>query len=62
LTYSGATSSSVSQARQQRIDADLRLGGCEELVTELHELTALEPLREQLAVLLITALVRAGTA
>jgi DNA-binding SARP family transcriptional activator/tetratricopeptide (TPR) repeat protein len=50
------------QAQQQRIDADLRLGGGEELVAELHELTALEPLREQLAVLLMTALVRAGQA
>jgi len=49
-------------ARQWRIDADLRLGGGEELVAELHELTALEPLREQLAVLLMTALARAGQA
>jgi DNA-binding SARP family transcriptional activator len=50
------------QARQWRIEADLRLGGGEDLVSELHELTALEPLREQLAVLLMTALARAGRA
>jgi DNA-binding SARP family transcriptional activator/tetratricopeptide (TPR) repeat protein len=50
------------QALQWRIDADLRLGGGEELVAELHELVAREPLREQLNGLLITALAQCGRA
>jgi DNA-binding SARP family transcriptional activator/tetratricopeptide (TPR) repeat protein len=50
------------QAVQWRIDADLRLGGGEELVAELEALTAQEPLREQLHALLMTALARAGRA
>lgn len=48
------------QALQWRIDSDLQLGGGEELVVELQELTSLEPLREQLHALLMTALARAG--
>lgn len=48
------------QALQWRIDCDLQLGGSEELVAELQELTAREPLREQLHALLMTALARAG--
>ena len=50
------------QALQWRIAADLRLGGGEELVTELQDLTAREPLREQLHALLMTALARCGRA
>jgi DNA-binding SARP family transcriptional activator len=50
------------QARQWRIDADLQLGGGDELAAELHELTSQEPLRERLYVLLMTALSRAGRA
>ncbi len=48
------------QALQWRIDADLQLGGGEELVAELQEFTSREPLREQLHALLMTALARAG--
>jgi DNA-binding SARP family transcriptional activator len=48
------------QALQWRVDADLQLGGGEELLAELEALTAREPLREQLHVLLMTALARAG--
>ena len=48
------------QALQWRIDADLQLGGGEELVAELETLIAQEPLREQLHALLMTALARAG--
>lgn len=50
------------QALQWRIDADLRLGGGEDLVAELQELTSREPLREQLQALLMTALARCGRA
>jgi DNA-binding SARP family transcriptional activator len=50
------------QALQWRIDADLRLGGGEELVAELQELTSREPLREQPQALLMTALARCGRA
>jgi len=50
------------QALQWRIDADLQLGGGEELVAELQKLTSREPLREQLQALLMTALARAGRA
>jgi DNA-binding SARP family transcriptional activator/tetratricopeptide (TPR) repeat protein len=48
------------QALQWRIDADLRLGGGEELVAELQELTSREPSREPLQALLMTALARCG--
>jgi DNA-binding SARP family transcriptional activator len=50
------------QALQWRIDADLRLGGGEELVAELQELVVREPLREQLHELLMIALARCGRA
>jgi len=48
------------QALQWRIDADLQLGGSEELVAELEELTSREPLCEQLQGQLMTTLARAG--
>jgi DNA-binding SARP family transcriptional activator len=48
------------QAMHWRIEADLQLGGGEELVAELEALTAQEPLREQSHALLMTALARAG--
>ena len=48
------------QAMHWRIEADLQLGGGEELVAELEALIAQEPLREQFHVLLMTALARAG--
>jgi DNA-binding SARP family transcriptional activator len=48
------------QALQWRIDADLQLGGSEELVAELQELTSREPLCEQVHGQLMTALARAG--
>lgn len=50
------------QARQWRIDCDLRLGGGEELVGEIQQLIDREPLREQLYVMLMTALARCGRA
>jgi DNA-binding SARP family transcriptional activator/tetratricopeptide (TPR) repeat protein len=48
------------QALCWRIDADLRLGGGEELVSELRALTGCDPLRERSHALLMTALARCG--
>lgn len=48
------------QALQWRIEADLRLGGGDELVPELRELTRLNPLDESFHGQLMTALVRGG--
>lgn len=45
---------------EQRIDADLRLGRHAELVGELEELVATEPLRERLRAQLMLALYRSG--
>ncbi|RPF25500.1 putative ATPase [Streptomyces sp. Ag109_G2-6] len=47
-------------AVEDRIEADLRLGGHREAVAELRELTARHPLRERLAALLIRALSAEG--
>jgi predicted ATPase/DNA-binding SARP family transcriptional activator len=47
-------------AIEDRIDADLALGGGSELVAELTELVAVEPLRERLCGQLMRALYRAG--
>jgi DNA-binding SARP family transcriptional activator len=47
-------------ALEQRIDADLRLGRHAELVAELEEVVAAEPLREHLRVQLMLALYRSG--
>jgi DNA-binding SARP family transcriptional activator len=48
------------QALQWRIEADLRLGGSDELVPELRELTRSHPLDESFHGQLMTALVRGG--
>src|SRR5436190_1104170 len=48
------------QALELRIDADLRLGGCGEVIGELRQLTAADPLRERLHGLLMLALYRDG--
>ncbi|MEU3404529.1 BTAD domain-containing putative transcriptional regulator [Streptomyces sp. NPDC006670] len=47
-------------AVEDRIEAELRLGGHREAVAELRELTARHPLRERLAALLIRALSAEG--
>jgi DNA-binding SARP family transcriptional activator/Flp pilus assembly protein TadD len=48
------------QAHEARIDADLHLGHHAEVIAELRQLVATEPLRERLHVLLMTALYRDG--
>jgi DNA-binding SARP family transcriptional activator len=48
------------QALEARIDADLHLGRHADVLEELRQLTAAEPLRERLHGLLITALYRGG--
>jgi DNA-binding SARP family transcriptional activator/tetratricopeptide (TPR) repeat protein len=48
------------QALEARIGADLRLGRQAEVIPELRQLTAAEPLRERLSVLLMTALDQDG--
>jgi DNA-binding SARP family transcriptional activator/Tfp pilus assembly protein PilF len=48
------------QGIEARIDADLRLGGHAEVIAELRQLAAAEPLRERLHALLMTALYRDG--
>jgi len=48
------------QALEVRIDADLRLGRAAEVIAELRELAAAQPLRERLHALLITALYQDG--
>ncbi|MDX6413218.1 MAG: hypothetical protein QOH23_628 [Gaiellaceae bacterium] len=47
-------------ALEQRIDADLELGSAGELVRELEELVAAQPLRERFRAQLMLALYRAG--
>jgi DNA-binding SARP family transcriptional activator len=49
-----------TQALEARIEADLRLGRHAEVILELRQLTAAEPLRERLHALLMTALYRDG--
>ena len=48
------------QALEARIDADLHLGRHADVLVELRQLTAAEPLRERLHALLMTALYRDG--
>jgi DNA-binding SARP family transcriptional activator/tetratricopeptide (TPR) repeat protein len=48
------------QGIEARIEADLRLGGHAEVIAELRQLAAAEPLRERLHALLMTALYRDG--
>lgn len=48
------------QALEARIDADLHLGNHAEVIVELRQLVAAEPLRERLHALLMTALYRDG--
>jgi DNA-binding SARP family transcriptional activator len=47
-------------ATEARIDADLHLGRHTEVIGELRQLTAAEPMRERLSALLMTALYRDG--
>jgi DNA-binding SARP family transcriptional activator/tetratricopeptide (TPR) repeat protein len=49
-----------TQAMEARIEADLRLGRHAEMILELRQLVAAEPLRERLHALLMTALYRDG--
>ena len=49
-----------TQALEARIEADLRLGRHAEVILELRQLVAAEPLRERLHALLMTALYRDG--
>jgi DNA-binding SARP family transcriptional activator/tetratricopeptide (TPR) repeat protein len=48
------------QALEDRIEADLRLGRHDRLITELHDLTARHPMRERFHAQLMEALARAG--